>query len=58
VKKHRIKPRRYSSEQVRGMLQNSVYFIEQLRHAAKERGFTGSSVTPIDTVISFLRKEK
>jgi hypothetical protein len=47
---------KYTNVQVRDMLANAYYFYEPLRAAAKERGFTGTSVTPIGDVIKYLRR--
>jgi hypothetical protein len=47
---------KYTNVQVRDMLNNAYYFYEPLRAAAKERGFKGTSATPIGEVIAYLRR--
>jgi hypothetical protein len=46
---------KYTTQQVGEMLKNAPLFLEQLRDAAKERGWTEPSVAPIVDVIAFLR---
>jgi hypothetical protein len=46
---------RYTSDQVTDMLANAAMWREQLTAAARERGYTGSSVAPFAEVIAFLR---
>ena len=52
----RISEPKYTNVQVRDMLNSSYYFMPQLRVAAKQRGFTGTSITPIGEVIAYLRR--
>ena len=56
--KKKSKPVRlkYSDAQVKEMLKNSVYWHEQLREAANERGQTFYSITPIAEIMSWLWK--
>ena len=46
---------RYTSDQVTAMLANAVMWREQLTAAARERGYTGSSVAPFTEVLAYLR---
>jgi hypothetical protein len=55
ARRHQQPHRRYTDDQVREMLKNASMWSEQLRVAAKERGFEFTSVTPISEILAFLR---
>ncbi len=50
-----VRHHRYNNEQVTAMLESPYMWIEQLRAAAKQRGLSVTSVTPIADVLPLLR---